>query len=45
MDGQVEKDGDQFSVWVGDGTWMDETLDLELTCDDTNYINYAVAKP
>jgi len=41
IDGTTEKDGDQFSVWVGDGTWMNVDLDLKVTCDDTDYINMA----
>ena len=41
IDKTVEKDGDQFSVWVGDGTWMNVKATLSLTCDDTTYINMA----
>ena len=34
--------GDQLSVWVGDGTWMNVALDLLVTCTDTDtYINMA----
>jgi len=40
----VEKDGDQFSVWIGDGTWMDVKLSLEITCEaGTTYINMVPA--
>eukprot|EP00939_MAST-03C_sp_MAST-3C-sp1_P000387 g387.t1 len=32
------KAGDQFSIWVGDGTWMNLVETLDVTCDDTGYI-------
>merc|ERR1712096_248196 len=31
--------GDQFSVWVGDGTWMNLEMHLGLQCDTSHYIN------
>ena len=37
------KAGDQFSVWVGDGTWMNLEETLFVSCDDTEYINMAPA--
>ena len=37
--GKTEKDGDQFSTWVGDGTWMNVVISLNVTCDDTTYIS------
>eukprot|EP00658_Telonema_sp_P-2_P024139 TRINITY_DN19686_c0_g1_i2.p1 TRINITY_DN19686_c0_g1~~TRINITY_DN19686_c0_g1_i2.p1 ORF type:complete len:338 (+),score=77.45 TRINITY_DN19686_c0_g1_i2:60-1073(+) len=39
VDKDVEWDGDQFSIWMGDATWMNVALDLKLTCDSPNYIN------
>jgi len=32
------KAGDQFSIWVGDSTWMNLVETLYVTCDDTDYI-------
>lgn len=32
------KVSDQFSLWIGDSTWMDVNLVLNVTCDDGSYI-------
>jgi len=32
------KASDQFSLWIGDSTWMDVDLVLNVTCDDGAYI-------
>ena len=32
------KASDQFSLWIGDSTWMDVSLVLNVSCDDGNYI-------
>lgn len=38
LDKGVEKDGDQFSVWVGDATWINVQYSLDVTCDSGDYI-------
>ena len=46
LKGKVTHVGDQLSVWVGDGTWMNVALDLLVTCDDSDtYINMAPKTP
>ena len=32
------KASDQFSLWIGDSTWMDVSLVLNVSCDDGSYI-------
>merc|ERR1711907_61064 len=38
LDHGTEKDSDQFSVWVGDATWLNVEYALDVTCDSGNYI-------
>jgi hypothetical protein len=44
IDHTVEKDGDVFSTWVGDATWMNVHANLEVTCDAGTYIYMNPAK-